>query len=146
MQDTLIGVDIAKNVFQLAVSHRPGRFDGHARLSRDQFLPHFAQLPRSDRSDTAWSCCRPMPCGPTCGGTRPTTPRGCCASRGSSSGWEPSMSCLPCGRCSKMPTPICARRCASSLRRLAVRSVRSSGAVPDGGIPARGHRPRAAGR
>ena len=45
MQDTLVGVDIAKNVFQLAVSHRPGRFDGHARLSRDQFLPYFAQLP-----------------------------------------------------------------------------------------------------
>jgi transposase len=45
MQDTLVGVDIAKNVFQVAVSGRPGRFDRHARLSRDQFLPHFAQMP-----------------------------------------------------------------------------------------------------
>lgn len=45
MQDTLVGVDIAKNVFQVAVSQRPGRFEAHSRLSRDQFLPYFAQLP-----------------------------------------------------------------------------------------------------
>ena len=45
MHDTLVGVDIAKNVFQLALSTRPGRFDGHPRLSRDQLLPYFAQLP-----------------------------------------------------------------------------------------------------
>lgn len=45
MQDTLVGVDIAKAVFQLAVSRRPGRFDGTPRLRRDQVLPFFAQLP-----------------------------------------------------------------------------------------------------
>ena len=45
MHDTLVGVDLAKAVFQLAISTRPGRFDSHPRLSRDQFLPFFAQLP-----------------------------------------------------------------------------------------------------
>lgn len=45
MHDTLVGVDIAKAVFQLALSRRPGRFDSHSRLSRDQLLPFFAQLP-----------------------------------------------------------------------------------------------------
>jgi transposase len=45
MQDTLVGVDIAKAVFQVAVSSRPGRFDGQSRLRRDQVLPFFAQLP-----------------------------------------------------------------------------------------------------
>jgi transposase len=45
MNDTLVGVDLAKSVFQLAISSRPGRFDSHRRLSRDQFLPFVAQLP-----------------------------------------------------------------------------------------------------
>lgn len=45
MNDTLVGVDLAKAVFQLAISSRPGRFDSHQRLTRDQFLPFFAQLP-----------------------------------------------------------------------------------------------------
>jgi transposase len=45
MNDTLVGVDLAKAVFQVAVSSRPGRFDSHARLTRDQLLPFFAQLP-----------------------------------------------------------------------------------------------------
>ena len=45
MHDTLVGVDIAKAVLQLAVSSRPGRFDSHRRLNRDQFLPFVAQLP-----------------------------------------------------------------------------------------------------
>jgi transposase len=45
VHDTLIGVDLAKAVFQLAVSSRPGRFDGHHRLTRAQLLPFFAQLP-----------------------------------------------------------------------------------------------------
>jgi transposase len=45
VHDTLVGVDLAKAVFQLALSSRPGRFDSHPRLSRDQFLPFFAQLP-----------------------------------------------------------------------------------------------------
>lgn len=45
MHDTLVGVDVAKAVLQLAVSSRPARFDAHHRLSRDQFLPFVAQLP-----------------------------------------------------------------------------------------------------
>lgn len=45
MHDTLIGVDLAKAVFQLAISRRPGGFDSCPRLTRDQFLPFFAQLP-----------------------------------------------------------------------------------------------------
>lgn len=45
MHDTLVGVDIAKAVLQLALSNRPGRFDSHRRLSREQFLPFVAQLP-----------------------------------------------------------------------------------------------------
>ncbi len=43
--DTLVGLDIAKAVFQLAVSSRPGRFDSQPRLSREQLLAFFAQLP-----------------------------------------------------------------------------------------------------
>lgn len=45
MHDTLVGVDIAKAVFQLAISRQGGRFDGQPRLRRDQFLSFFAQLP-----------------------------------------------------------------------------------------------------
>jgi hypothetical protein len=45
MHDTLVGVDLAKAVFQLAISCRPGRFDSHPRLTREEFLPFFAQLP-----------------------------------------------------------------------------------------------------
>lgn len=45
MHDTLVGVDIAKAVFQLAVSSRPGGFDEQPRLRRDQVLPFFCQLP-----------------------------------------------------------------------------------------------------
>ena len=45
MHDTLVGVDIAKAVFQLAVSRRPGRFDEQPRLRRDQVLLFFRQLP-----------------------------------------------------------------------------------------------------
>jgi transposase len=80
MQDTLVGVDIAKAVFQLAVSSRSGRFDGQSRLRRDQVLPFFAQLPAaivimeacgsahfwrasSRNSGTRWSYCRPTRCG-----------------------------------------------------------------------------------
>jgi transposase len=45
VNDTLVGVDLAKAVSQLAISSRPGRFDDHPRLTREQFLPFFAQLP-----------------------------------------------------------------------------------------------------
>jgi transposase len=43
MEHTTIAVDLAKSVFQLAVSHHPGRVDEERRLSRDRFLIYFAQ-------------------------------------------------------------------------------------------------------
>lgn len=42
MQYTTIAVDLAKSVFQVAVSHRPGRVDEQHRLSRGRFLKFFA--------------------------------------------------------------------------------------------------------
>ena len=45
MEHTTIAVDLAKSVFQVAVSHRPGRVDEERRLSRDRFLKFFAQHP-----------------------------------------------------------------------------------------------------
>jgi len=44
---TTIAVDLAKNVFQVAVSHRPGRVDKQVRLSRARFLPFFDQHPNA---------------------------------------------------------------------------------------------------
>jgi transposase len=43
--DTRIAVDIAKAVFEIAVSHTPGRVTKVARLRRDHFLEFFAQQP-----------------------------------------------------------------------------------------------------
>jgi transposase len=43
MEHTTIAVDLAKSVFQIAVSHRPGHLDEERRLSRDRLLPFFAQ-------------------------------------------------------------------------------------------------------
>jgi transposase len=45
MEHTTIAVDLAKSVFQVAISHRPGRVDEERRLSRDRFLAFFAQPP-----------------------------------------------------------------------------------------------------
>jgi transposase len=45
MEHTTIAVDLAKSVFQVAVSHRPGRVDEERRLSRTRFLTYFAQQP-----------------------------------------------------------------------------------------------------
>jgi transposase len=45
--DTLVAVDLAKSVFQLAVSERPGRVVRRERLTRDKFLEFFAQQPQS---------------------------------------------------------------------------------------------------
>lgn len=44
---TVVGVDIAKSVFEVAVSHEPGRVAQRRRLSRATFLVFFAQLPAS---------------------------------------------------------------------------------------------------
>ena len=45
MEHTTIAVDLAKSVFQIAVSHRLGHVDEERRLSRDRFLAFFAQQP-----------------------------------------------------------------------------------------------------
>ena len=47
MEHTTIAVDLAKSVFQVAISHRAGRIDTEKRLSRDRFLPYLAQQPPS---------------------------------------------------------------------------------------------------
>ena len=45
MEHTTIAVDLAKSVFQVAVSHRVGQITRERRLRRDQLLPFFAQQP-----------------------------------------------------------------------------------------------------
>lgn len=45
MEHTTIAVDLAKSVFQVAVSRKPGRVDAERRLSRDRFLEYFVQQP-----------------------------------------------------------------------------------------------------
>ena len=45
MEHTTIAVDLAKSVFQVAVSYRPGHLDEERRLSRDRFVAFFAQRP-----------------------------------------------------------------------------------------------------
>jgi transposase len=43
MKDTTIAVDLAKNVFEIAVSDRPGRVVERKRVSRKRFVTYFAQ-------------------------------------------------------------------------------------------------------
>jgi transposase len=43
--DTRIAVDVAKAVFEVAISDRPGHVVRRERLTRDQFLPFIAQQP-----------------------------------------------------------------------------------------------------
>jgi transposase len=45
--DTLAAVDIAKEIFEVGVSDRPGRVVLRKRLPRNTFLDFFAQLPRA---------------------------------------------------------------------------------------------------
>ena len=45
MEHTIIAVDLAKSVFQVAVSHKAGRVDSERRLSRDRFFEYMAQQP-----------------------------------------------------------------------------------------------------
>ncbi len=52
--DTLVAVDLAKSVFQLAVSDRPGRVVRRERLTRDKFLEFFAQQAFSTVIMEAW--------------------------------------------------------------------------------------------
>lgn len=45
MQHTTIAVDLAKSVFEIAISRRPGKVAERHRLTRDRFLPFFGQQP-----------------------------------------------------------------------------------------------------
>ena len=45
MEHTTIAVDLAKSVFQVAVSHRPGQVDEEYRLTRARVLRFFAERP-----------------------------------------------------------------------------------------------------
>jgi transposase len=45
VESTIIAVDLAKTVFEVAVSHRPGHIALRKRLSRAQFLRFFVQQP-----------------------------------------------------------------------------------------------------
>lgn len=45
MEHTTIAVDLAKSVFQIAISRRPGQVDEEHRLGRERFLTFFAQQP-----------------------------------------------------------------------------------------------------
>jgi transposase len=45
MEHTIIAVDLAKSVFQVAVSHRVGQVTSEHRLRRSQMMPFFAQQP-----------------------------------------------------------------------------------------------------
>ena len=46
-EHSVVAVDVAKSVFELAVSEEPGRVKLHRRLSRGEFSLFLAQLPRS---------------------------------------------------------------------------------------------------
>ena len=45
MEVTTVGVDLAKDVFQVALANRAGRVIGHRRLTRRQFERFFDALP-----------------------------------------------------------------------------------------------------
>ncbi len=45
MKDTTIAVDLAKSVFQVAVSHQPGHVDAERRRARERFLEYLAKQP-----------------------------------------------------------------------------------------------------
>jgi len=43
MNSTQVAVDLAKSVFQVAISTVPGQVDQHRRLSRERFRRFFAE-------------------------------------------------------------------------------------------------------
>ena len=45
--DTMIAVDVAKSVFEIAVSSRPGKVDERRRLPREKFLDFFVNRPQA---------------------------------------------------------------------------------------------------
>jgi hypothetical protein len=49
MQSTTIAVDLAKNVFEIAISRQPGKVAERHRVSRARLLPFFAELQPGNR-------------------------------------------------------------------------------------------------
>ena len=47
MNHTLVGVDLASTVFEVAISYQPGRVAKTRRLARSRFFPFLATLPRA---------------------------------------------------------------------------------------------------
>ena len=45
IENTTVAVDLAKNVFEVAVSRLPGRIALRRRLKRNELLPYLAQQP-----------------------------------------------------------------------------------------------------
>lgn len=45
MEHTTIAVDVAKSIFEVAVSDRPGRVSARERIARDRLLRFFADRP-----------------------------------------------------------------------------------------------------
>ena len=45
MQHTTIAVDVAKSVFEIAISHRPGKVSSRHRLTRQRFARFLAEQP-----------------------------------------------------------------------------------------------------
>lgn len=54
MDATTIAVDLAKNVFELAVADGGGRIRAHHRLGRARLLPFFSNLPQSSSCHCNW--------------------------------------------------------------------------------------------
>ena len=46
-ENMTVAVDLAKNVFELAISEIPGRVSRRKRLKRAEMMPFFAQLPKA---------------------------------------------------------------------------------------------------
>ena len=92
MEHTTIAVDLAKSVFQVAVSHRPGHLDEEATASARSISQRSSRSGRrrrscsrpagprttgpgnSNSSGTRSGCCRRMMCDRTSGATRLTAP------------------------------------------------------------------------
>jgi hypothetical protein len=89
MDGTTIAVDVAKSVFEVAVSAHPGQVGERYRFSRERFRRYLNEQPpatvlmeavdrlttggaRRRRAVTTSSFCRRIACGPTCCATRPT--------------------------------------------------------------------------
>src|SRR5215471_1265399 len=89
MDATTIAIDLAKDVFQVAVANRAGRILDRQRFTRRQFERFIDTLTEGTdvimescgtshywgrRMQSRCGCCPCSTCGPTCGGMRRTGP------------------------------------------------------------------------